>query len=68
MSIDEVNEELGINLPEGDFETLAGLVLALLGYIPAQGEQFEYANLRLEVTEMKGLKIETIKVTILPMA
>ena len=68
MSIDEVNEELGINLPEGDFETIAGLVLALLGYIPTQGEQFEYANLRLEITEMKGLKIETIKVTILPTA
>ena len=68
MSIDEVNEELAINLPEGDFETIAGFALAVLGYIPSQGEEFQYANLRLEITEMKDLKIEAIKVTKLPMA
>ena len=68
MSIDEVNEELTINLPEGDFETIAGFALAVLGYIPSEGEEFQYANLRLEITEMKDLKIETIKVTKLPMA
>ncbi len=66
MSIDEVNEELGIDLPEGDFETIAGFALAALGHIPVQGEQFEFANLRLEITEMNGLKIEAVKVTRLP--
>ena len=68
MSIDEVNEELGVDLPEGDFETIAGFALAVLGYIPTEGEQFEYANLKLEITEMHDLKIETIKVTKLPVA
>ncbi|MDA1347373.1 MAG: hemolysin family protein [Chloroflexi bacterium] len=68
MSIDEVNEELGVALPEGDFETIAGFALAVLGYIPTGGEQFEYANLKLEITEMNDLKIETIKVTKLPVA
>lgn len=63
MAIGEVNEELGINLPQGDFETIAGFALDLLGHIPSQGEQFEYANLKFEVTEMANLKIETIKVT-----
>ena len=63
MSIDEVNEELDISLPEGDFETIAGFALDVLGHIPTQGEQFEFENLKLEITEMKDLKIETIKVT-----
>ena len=63
MSIDEVKEQLGIELPEGDFETVAGFVLDILGHIPAKGEQFEYGDLHLEVTQMRDLKVETIKLT-----
>jgi putative hemolysin len=63
MSIDEVDEDLGISLPEGDFETIAGFALDVLGHIPSEGEQFEYGSLKFEITEMKDLKIETIKVT-----
>ena len=63
MSIDEVNEELGIDLPEGDFETIAGFALYRLGHIPTQGEQFDYDRLMFEITLMSGLKIETIRVT-----
>ncbi|MCH8109696.1 MAG: HlyC/CorC family transporter [Chloroflexi bacterium] len=63
MSIDEANEEMEIDLPEGDFDTVAGFVLDLLGHIPAEGEQFEYNNLKLEIMQMDNLKIETIKLT-----
>ena len=63
MSIDEVNQELEIRLPEGDFDTIAGFALAVLGYIPRPEEQFEYANLKFEILEMQGLKIKTLKVT-----
>ncbi len=63
MSIDEVREELGVVLPEGDYETIAGFVLDLLGHIPYEGETFEYRNLKFEVTEMRDLKIETIRLT-----
>ena len=63
MSIDEANEELEIRLPEGDFETIAGFALDVLGHIPSEGEQFEHGDLKLQITRMLGLKIETIKVT-----
>ena len=66
MSIDETKEELGIELPEGEFETIAGFVLNVLGHIPAEGELFEQNNLRVEVTRMDGLKVETVKLTKLP--
>ena len=66
MSIDEAKDGLGIELPEGDYETVAGFVLESLGHIPAQGEQFEYRDLKVEVTEMKGLKVETIMLTKIP--
>ena len=66
MSIDEVNEELGIDLPSGDFETIAGFALDMLGHIPAEGEQFVYGPLSFEITLMDALKIETIRVTRTP--
>jgi len=66
MSIDEVNEELEIGLPSGDFETIAGFVLEVLGHIPAEGEQFDYGPLSFEITQMDALKIETIRVTRTP--
>ena len=34
MRIEEVNEEMGLELPKGDYETVAGFVLHLLGHIP----------------------------------
>ena len=63
MSIEEVEQELGIELPEGDFETIAGFILDALGHIPSQGEQFEYGDVKVEVTKMNDLKIETIRLT-----
>ncbi len=58
--IDQANEELDINLPEGDYETVAGFVLSVLGYIPKEGEQLMYGDIMLTVTDMKGVKIEKI--------
>ncbi len=61
MSIDEVKEDLDIDLGDGDFETAAGFVLEALGHIPTKGEVFESRRLIVEIMEMDGLKIETIK-------
>ena len=63
MRIEEVNEEMGVELPEGDYETVAGFMLHLLGHIPRRGEQIRYKGLKLVVTKMRGLKIEEILLT-----
>ena len=63
MRIEEANEEMELELPEGDYETVAGFVLALLGHIPRQGEQLSYKNLKLVITKMRGLKIGEILLT-----
>ena len=63
MRIEEVNEEMGLELPEGDYETVAGFVLDLLGYIPKLNEQLRYKGLKLVITEMRGMKIEKILIT-----
>jgi len=63
MRIEEVNEEMGLELPEGSYETIAGFVLHLLGHIPRQGEQLRYKGLKLVITKMRGMKIEEILLT-----
>jgi len=61
--VEEANEELKLNLPSGDYETVAGFILSHLGRIPKQGEHFKYLNLKFVITEMRGMKIEKVIVT-----
>ena len=61
--IEEANQELGLDLPEGDYETVAGFILSHLGKIPKQGQQLKYRHLKFVITEMQGVKIERIVVT-----
>jgi len=63
MRIEEVNEEMELELPDGDYETVAGFVLDLLGRIPRRGEQLKYKDLKLVITKMRGVKIEEILLT-----
>lgn len=63
MRVDDANEKLGLELPEGEYETVAGFVLNALGHIPKEGEQLKYNNLKLVITEMKGVKIGKILIT-----
>ncbi len=61
--VEEANEQLGLDLPGGDYETVAGFILSHLGRIPKQGEQLKYRNLKFVVTEMRGMKIDKVMVT-----
>ena len=61
--LDDANEKLELDLPEGEYETVAGLVLSLLGRIPREGEQLRFGNLKIVITEMKGVKIGKILIT-----
>ncbi len=62
LRVEEVNEELNIGLPTGDYETVAGFILSHLGRIPKQGEHLKYKDLKLTILEMRGRKIEKILV------
>jgi putative hemolysin len=62
MRVEEANDEMKLNIPEGDdYETVAGFVLDLLGHIPKQGDQLKYKNFKIVITEMRGMKIEKIR-------
>ena len=61
VGISEINEELSLDLPEGDYQTLAGFMLAQLGRIPETGEVVKYRNLSLTVKAMDGVRIDQVE-------
>ena len=60
MEIDAINETIKLNLPTGDYETLAGLILNRLQTIPQTGEQITVEDVRLTVKETSRRKIQSI--------
>jgi CBS domain containing-hemolysin-like protein len=63
LHLDEVWEACGLQLPEGDYETLAGFVLDRLGRIPAPGDRFEFNGWLVEVVEMDRRRIASVRLT-----
>ena len=63
MRVEEVNEQMSLGLPEGDYETVAGFILSLLGRIPKENEHLRYRDLKLVIKELNGVKIEKILLT-----
>src|SRR6266498_396076 len=62
MRVEDVNAELALNIPPGDYETLAGFILARLGRLPANGDTLTYNGIRLTVIEMQGPRIKQIEI------
>ena len=58
---DEVFDACGVTVPEGDYETLAGFVLASLGRIPEVGEGFEHDGWHLDVVELDGHRVAAVR-------
>lgn len=58
---DEVFEACGFRVPEGGYETLAGFVLDRLGHIPGVGDSLLHDGWAVEVNEMDGRRVATVK-------
>ena len=63
MRIDEVNEELKFDLPEGEYKTIGGFALNLFGHLPKEGEQVLYEDLKFVTAQVKDNKIARLLVT-----
>lgn len=62
LSIGELGELLDREFPEGEYDTVAGFLLDLLGHIPEEDEEtvVEYEDLTMTVLEMDDRRIEQI--------
>ncbi len=63
VNIDDVNEALDIDLPEGEeFETIAGFIFNRAGRLVQAGEEFTYDGVRLVVEEVENTRIMRARV------
>lgn len=66
LPIDEFAEFFAVKLAgaeKGDFQTLAGLILAQIGHIPAVAETVEFNDLRFEILDLDGRRIDKVLVS-----
>jgi putative hemolysin len=66
LNLDEFEEQTGIRLPEGPYETVAGYVLAALGELPREGDTVPVPGHTITVTEMDARRIARLRVTPVP--
>jgi len=64
--IDQFNEEIGVDLPEDEADTIGGFVAGHLGRMPHKGEEFTLRNLRFEVLRADARQIHVLLVEKLP--
>jgi magnesium and cobalt transporter len=62
--IEDVEMELSVQLPRGEYDTLGGFLSHLLGHVPAQGEQGQFERMLFTVEEADARKVSTIRVSI----
>ncbi len=62
MHPDDVRDATGFSMPEGDYETIAGFILAELGHIPEVGELVHYDDWTFEVAARERLRISSVRV------
>ena len=68
MPVDEVNELLQAEFPEGDWDTIGGYVFNLLGHIPTEGESAEVDGFRLVAEKVQGRRIGRVRILRVPRA
>ena len=64
MAVDEVNDLLHARFPEADdWDSIGGLVLNVLGHVPAEGESVEVAGWRLTAERVQGRRIGRVRLS-----
>ncbi len=66
--IEEVEEHIGKTFPEGDYDTIGGYIISVLGFLPEDGQMNEvtFENVKLTVLNVEERRIGKVKVEILP--
>jgi CBS domain containing-hemolysin-like protein len=68
LPVDELNELLGVDLPQEDWDSVGGLMMGVLGRVPSQGQQVEVRGIRFTAEQVTGRRIGKVLVERLPEA
>ncbi|MDQ3664538.1 MAG: hemolysin family protein [Actinomycetota bacterium] len=63
LNLQDFEDETGLELPDGPYETVAGFITAALGRLPGTGDACEVDGYRLRVVAMDGRRIERVRVS-----
>ncbi len=66
LRVHRVGQLFGVELPDGEYETLAGFVLDRLGHIPEPGERVVHDRLELTVLALEAVRITQLALRVLP--
>lgn len=66
VEIDHINEKYNLEIPSGDYETIAGYITTKTGTIPSQGESFTIDKYNILVIRAEQSHIELVKLTLNP--
>ncbi len=61
-SVDDADELLGSELPQGTWDTVGGLMLDLVGRVPDRGDSVEVDGFRLTAVDVRGRRIERVRI------
>jgi CBS domain containing-hemolysin-like protein len=63
-NVDDVRERLGMEIPDGEYVTLGGLLFERFGHIPAEGEDVRVGGWDLRVVEMDKRRVAQVVATL----
>ncbi|HET7406847.1 MAG TPA: transporter associated domain-containing protein, partial [Mycobacteriales bacterium] len=66
LNLDDFEDETGIELPEGPYETVAGYIMFRLGRLPEEGDTVDFADRRIVVRDVENRRVGRVLVTAVP--
>jgi CBS domain containing-hemolysin-like protein len=66
MAIEDINDLLGLRIPDDDWETVAGFLFGTLEHVPEVDEYVVHEGWRFSAAEIDGRRIRRVKVTLEP--
>ena len=65
ISVEDLNDRLGLNLPDDEVDTLGGLIYAFFGRIPIKNESIIHDNIKYTINSIAGRKLKRVKMELL---
>jgi putative hemolysin len=66
LNLDDFEDETGIELPEGPYETVAGFLMSALGRIPQPGDEVRFGDYVITVLVVDGRRVSRVRASIAP--
>lgn len=60
MEVEEINRQLNVEIPEGEYETLGGYLIDAIGRIPQKGDIIDLGDYRFSISKATRTKVRVV--------